>query len=434
MKLKKTGWFLLLIILSVPFQIRAEGPAAGEVYTLEQCLKLGYQNSRQLEVAAQNVAIAKAGVRQAYGGFWPTVNYSISDSNPPGPSGEPWSGYLELRVYLYNGGKTTTEVRLAQLKLESALEEQRKTKQQVIYNIKTTFYNLWLAQQMLVVAQSSYDNMGKHYEHVSKFNRLGLATKHGVLRAKIQWEKLKPMVMKAEHDLNSAKLKLANHIGLERTRQFKVEMDISRFRLLKSDAFNLAALLEEAYQKRPEMHQTEQQIQIAECNVTLAEAGYKPTIILAPRYSNSGPDSQSGSWNQTLNLTATLSGSLFDGMVTSQKVAAAKDSLKITKMNQTGLQDQIQVELESAVQEFKEAIETTNFNQANIDFAKESLRLTHAHFDAGMATSLDVMDAELNLDTTLNGYYQGISSYLIALAQLDLVSGKDIDENLYIAK
>jgi outer membrane protein TolC len=447
MRKRAIGWFLLLVLISLPFRLWADqesapvsksgvnnGSAPEEAFTLDQCLKLGYQNSRQLEVAAQNVAIAEEGLRQAYGGYLPTLNYSVSDTNPPSSDGNPWNGSLSLNVYLYNGGKITTGVKLARLKLDSALEERRKAKQQAVYNIKTAFYNLWLAQQMLIVAQSSYNNMGTHYEHVSKANRMGMATKFDLLKARIQWEKLKPPIMKAEHDVDLAKLNLANCVGLNRTRPMKAELDIAQLQILKRNALSLPVLLEEAYKNRPETHQADQQVQIADCNVKLAEAGYKPTVTLSPKYSGSGSDFQPWNWDQTLNLSANLSGVLFDGLTTARKVAAAQDSLKISQINQTGLRDQIGVEVETAFQDFEEAIDITNFNQAHIDFAKESVRVTQSHYDAGMATTLDIADAQLNLDTTLNGYYQGVSSYLTALAKLDLARGKDVDEIVYNTK
>jgi outer membrane protein TolC len=443
MKKRAIGCCLLLVFVILPFRINAgeqpvpvstSGSDSGEVLTLDQCLKLGHQNSRQLEVAAQNVAIANEGLKQAYGGFLPTLNYSLSSTNPPSTGSDPYNGALSVNVYLYNGGKLTTGLKLAQLKLDAALEDQRKAKQQLTYTIKSVYYKLWLAQQMLIVAQSSYDNMGQHYEHVKKANQFGLATKYELLRARIQWEKLKPPVMKAQHDIDTAKLNLVNCVGLHRNRPFRVEMDMAGVRLLKAGTYRLPVLLEEAYKNRPEMHQAETSVQMAGCNVNMALAGYKPTVTLSQKYSGGGPDLQPWAWDKSLNLSVNLNGALFDGFVTQGKVAAAKDSLKIAEVSQLSIRDQIEVEVALALQNFEEAIEATNFNQSNIDFAKESLRLTQNHYNAGMATTLDLVDAQLNLDTTLTGYYQGISSYLTALAQLDLVLGKDMDEKLLNGK
>jgi DNA-binding MarR family transcriptional regulator len=50
--------------------------------------------------------------------------------------------------------------------LEIAREDERQTKIQLVFDIKTAFYDLWLKDQQLAVAQSSYDNLGQHYRTV----------------------------------------------------------------------------------------------------------------------------------------------------------------------------------------------------------------------------------------------------------------------------
>lgn len=51
--------------------------------------------------------------------------------------------------------------------------------------------------------------------------------------------------------------------------------------------------------------------------------------------------------------------------------------------------------------------------------------MTEIRVDNGMATTMDIMDAQLALDQVITWYYQGIVSYLTAEVKLDLVMGKD---------
>ena len=51
--------------------------------------------------------------------------------------------------------------------------------------------------------------------------------------------------------------------------------------------------------------------------------------------------------------------------------------------------------------------------------------MTQIRANNDMATTVDIMDAQLALDQSLTGYYQGIVSYLTAEAKLDLVMGRD---------
>jgi hypothetical protein len=41
------------------------------------------------------------------------------------------------------------------------MEDERKTRQTLIYNVKAAYYQVWLAQQMLKVAEASYNNLGR---------------------------------------------------------------------------------------------------------------------------------------------------------------------------------------------------------------------------------------------------------------------------------
>jgi outer membrane protein len=55
--------------------------------------------------------------------------------------------------------------------------------------------------------------------------------------------------------------------------------------------------------------------------------------------------------------------------------------------------------------------------------AQETLKLTQVRFDAGMATTMDIMDSQLALDQATNGYYKGSAAYRIAQARLEWSPG-----------
>ena len=55
--------------------------------------------------------------------------------------------------------------------------------------------------------------------------------------------------------------------------------------------------------------------------------------------------------------------------------------------------------------------------------------MTEIRVDNGMATTMDIMDAQLALDQALTGYYQGVVSYLTADAKVDLVMARITYQN-----
>ncbi|HEX7715607.1 MAG TPA: TolC family protein, partial [Bacillota bacterium] len=317
-------------------------------------------------------------------------------------------------------------LKLARLKLASAVEDERKAKQQLTYSVKEAYYRLWLAEKMQGVAKSSYDNMERHYQRINSLYKAGTASRFDLLQAQVKWDNQKPSVIKAENGVKLARLSLATIIGIEPNREFQVEYDPSRLQLPEKVELSAQVVAEEAYQQRPELHQMQQLVEVAKANEALAKAGYLPNVALSYNYSlQGGSDIFLKNASNTVTLGVSLSGVAFDGFATPARVKSASENLELTRINEVNIKNQIRLETEQALQSLEESLETIRANQANIDLAQESLKMTQARFAAGMATTMDITDAQLVLDQASNGYYQGVSSYLTALAKLDLVAGKD---------
>ncbi len=442
---------LMLAIMILPGMVfAAEQPAQSqvEVLTLDQCLDLALEKSQKIKEADKKVEKAKAELRAAAGALWPSLDYmlgysKLSDpvvlgSKPKVVNGIPdfnnwetiegedygYAGSISLTQPLYTGGKLSGALKLAKLQLEIAKEDQRKTKQTLIYDVKSAYYKVWLAEQMAVVAQTSYDNMGHHYQQIKNFYKVGTASKFDLLQAQVQWEGKKPTVIKAQNGLALAKLNLITILGIDKNRQFDVTCDLDKLQLPEDIAQQYQQVLEVAYKYRSEIHQVEIGIEVSKVKAHMEKAGYKPNVALTGSYDRKGTDLSMDD-DKTWKLTLGIEGNLFDGFTTLNKVSAAKDDIDLAKIKETSTHDLIRLDVEQSLQGLKESLETTKANQSNIDLAKEALRLTQARFDAGMATTMDIMDSQLALDHALNGYYEGVSSYLTALAKMDLAMGKD---------
>lgn len=444
---------LIVAVMMMPLMVFAAGEQTAqpqmEVLTLDQCLDLAFKNSRDFMKATKNVEKTEEAVRQAEGGFWPTLSYQVGYNKFSDPQGQGWvalppqnpsqtspsswiyssgrddgySGTISLTQPLYSGGKLTDGLKLARLQLEIAKEDQRKAKQALVFNVKSAYYQLWLAGQKLKVTQASYENYGHHYQQVNNFYKVGTASKYDLLQAEVNWKAQKPLLVQAENDLTVARLNLAILLGIDKDRQFTVDVDLDHLQLPEEISLKYQEVLDQAYRDRPEMRQKQYLVESARTSIHISQAGYKPNVSITGQYQGRGSDLSLSS--RTWTLTVGLSGVLFDGFTTKAKIDSAKDDLEMATINEASQRDLIQSDIKQAIQTLKAALETTRYNQANINLNKESLRLTEARFNAGMSTTLDVADAQLKLDTALNSYYKSVSDYLTALAKLDLVIGKD---------
>ncbi|HEX3044744.1 MAG TPA: TolC family protein [Bacillota bacterium] len=416
-----------------------------QTLSLDQALELAQKNSAQLKAAAQSVKIAEDSLQEAKAGLLPTVGYSFAVNKndpalmtgvkpaPPPTFLEPISvdqqyiGAVSANEVLYSGGKIQMGVKLAELKLASAREDERKAKQQLIFNVKDAYYRLWAAEKMFIMTQSSYQNMEDHYQQVDKLFRAGSASKFDLLRTQTQCESFKPQLIQAQSSLTLVRLSLASIIGMDPTQLFTVAVDPDQLKLPERVQLVEADLLNLAYQNRPEIRQIAQAAEMAKCSSELAAAGFKPTVNLSTKYSAMGTDFNLSQWTPQWTLTLSVSGNIYDGSATPARMANAKDNVELTALREQGLRDSIRFDIEQTCQNLQQSLDTIQANQSLIDLSKETLKLTQNRFDSGIATIMDIADAQLALDKTQGAYYQGIASYLSALAKLDLVTGKEVE-------
>ncbi len=433
---KKIICLFVLVIMSLPVRALAadnlQSMAQPEILSLQQCLDLALKNNKQVQEKEKKVTIAEGEVKEAKAGFWPTLNYQAVREESDVPQYQVGRTYektdfkagVNASVPLYTGGMLKNNLKLARIQLDSTREDLRKTKQQLTYDVKQAYYNVWLAERIAQVQQASYDNLDHHVTRVQSRYQAETASRLDLLRAKVQRDTLKPKVINAQNQLVLAKLQLATIIGYPKDQPYQAQYDTDKLEMPESVSLSLAQVLDEAYQNRPELHQIRQLAEVNQVITVMEKASYKPNVGLSVGYGGINKDINFDDWYAAWSVTFSVGGKLYDRKIHA-KIEQAKNKEDLSAIQEADLRDKIRLEAEQSLQNLSVSIETTRANQASIELAKESLRMTQIRVDNGMATTMDIMDAQLALDQALTGYYQGVVSYLTAEAKIDLVTGKD---------
>ena len=159
-------------------------------------------------------------------------------------------------------------------------------------------------------------------------------------------------------------------------------------------------------------------------SVTTAKANYYPTLQafggwqLRKGFTNSYSDSNDG-W-----LVGVQSNwALFDGRATAGRVAQARSVLEQAKLSLTEAELDVEVEVRRAFSTWQEATELADASKKVVEQAEEAVRLATARYDAGTATQLDVLQAQVDLTTARTNQLQAYYSYNIAVATLRKAMG-----------
>ncbi|WP_424631461.1 TolC family outer membrane protein [Bradyrhizobium sp. SYSU BS000235] len=155
----RTKWRVLLS--SVAFGVSVTSSAGAE--TLNEALVKAYQSNPQLNAARAQQRATDENVPQALAGYRPQIVASLSaglqpvrnllvDNTVQTASLKPWTIGLTVTQNLFNGFKTASSVRVAELQVRSGREALRNTGQGVLLDAVTAYMNV-IANQALVEAQ-----------------------------------------------------------------------------------------------------------------------------------------------------------------------------------------------------------------------------------------------------------------------------------------
>lgn len=431
----KKIWLIALLTMfaaTMAFAAEESKPMESIALSLDECLQMGFQNNNQLLLTINNVEIYKKEVQRAYSGFLPTISYNITgylpsyyDDGYNSIENDYFTKGITLSQMLFNGGVTYLNYANAKLNLTTALEDKRKTEQNLTYQIKAAFYDLWLKQQNLSTAVESEKDMEKHYQLVDRMYKAGSSNKLELYQARGRWEEQKVATESAKNEMAQAKLALATLINIDRYQEFKTQYDLLQFKPLDVNPDSVKTVVEEAYRDRPEMHKAKLAIEVAENNVKLQKAKVLPSLGLNYDYSLESEKLSATEGTKKWYLVFSLSGTLFDGFNYQAGMGVAKQQLESAQLQENIQRDQILTEVTQSLQSLKQSYDLIKSTSLNVSFMKERVYLTRLQYENGKADTTEVIDAQSALDKALNSYYGQVMSYLTAKARLDFVLGID---------
>src|SRR5512145_785061 len=220
MNIKSRRLAALLAALLLPFT----GWAA-EALNLEDSIGIALKNSLTLGVAREGVKSAESQKREAATAFLPklSTSYSYTRLNEePGfyfqgipplvPAGVMNTGTknnynwgIEARQPLFAGGGILAGYQAAKIAEDVARVEESATYQQVVLEVKISYFQILRAKRIQETAQQSVEMLNAHLETARNFYRVGLIPKNDLLQAEVELANGKQALVRAKNAVELAK-------------------------------------------------------------------------------------------------------------------------------------------------------------------------------------------------------------------------------------
>ncbi|MGB4372088.1 MAG: TolC family protein, partial [Halanaerobiales bacterium] len=380
---------------------------AEEALTLEEALRLGIENNiaiKESEIEKRKAEIDLDSARRA---VLPEITFSTSytrlyldeDDNMRGlpvvpqdpfgigeilaqmmaamqPEEDNYQTAISVQQPIYLGGKLMIARQQAEKALELTELQQRQKKNELLFNIIQSYYNILLAEERVRIEEDALELIREHKRIAEVSYQAGLSLKTDLLQVEIEENKAILSLASARNDLAMARKVFTNLIGVEtEDKTFQAPGLALKPVLDKDQALSLAR------EKRVEFKLLELNQEVLELSDKMEASAYLPNIVLVGNYQWQGNEFSLDDGNGSISLA--LSMNIYDKGFSSnsrKKIAEDLNKLALTKEN---LEELLAIEVENLLLRIEENKYNIELQKMNLQRAEESLALEEKRYQAG---------------------------------------------------
>lgn len=249
----------------------------------------------------------------------------------------------------------------------------------------------------------------------------GVAAGIDVLRAQVQMQTQQQRVLSALDQYEQQKMAMGRIIGLPVAQQYELTDAVPYG---SSPDIDLESGLKQAYAKRPEYLAAEARNRALELALKAAKGELLPTAEINGDFGVLGKNF--ATLENTYTVAAGVRIPIFQGGRGRADVAQAESDLRQSRLQLEDLHNRIEVDVRSALLDVNTSAEQVKVAQSSIGLAAEQLKQSQDRFAAGVAGTLDVVQAQEAVATSNESYIQAL--YLNNVAKLTLARALGVAE------
>ena len=316
----------------------------------------------------------------------------------------------EITMPIFLGGKINAANRAARIDESTVREQGVQTRNALISELVERYYGLALAAQVVEVRRQVADGIRKHLNDAIALEEQGMLAKSERLYVEY-------MMTQAERDLQNAELQaetignaLCNTLGTD-----AVSIPVSAMFVLDT-VEPLTYYQDIAGDSNPLLEQIDIKRQLAKQNANLQRAEFFPEIVAmgGGTFYNYQVTNILPRWAVGVGFSFKI----FDGLNREYKYSAARNTVRRVEQLKVKADKDISVLIESLYSKMLNYRNQISSIESSIAFAEEYLRAKNAAYVEGMATSTDLIDAELNLAKVRIERMQAAYNFDVSLAKL----------------
>jgi outer membrane protein len=396
---------------------------AQKQWTLQDCIDYAMENNITLQKSKLQKQSATEDLKGAKAALLPTLSASTNQSL----GYQPWkdagiatvtNGTVNTKVdktsyngsyslsgqwTVWNGNRNINTIKLDKLAEEEAELSTQETANTIQERIAQIFSQILYLDENVKVNEQMLETSLKNEDRGREMVAVGKMSKADLAQLSAQRANDEYNIVEAKSQLMNYKLQLKQLLEITDEQPFDVAIpEISDERIL-AEIPSLQSVYEQALMNRPEIERLQLSIKSSEVSVSLAKAGWMPSVNLTGGVTTSTNSLSSNGWGKQMktNTNASLglgvSVPIYDGRSTKTSVNKAKIQQLQAKLN---LQDE-QKTLYSDIQQYWLNAMTNQQKYkaatSSVESAQQSYDLLSEQFRLGLKNIVELMTGKDNL-------------------------------------
>lgn len=440
--LSRPSSIVVFLIAFAPLAVRAQNSEVR--LTLSDAVSRAIDASHRLAEARARQEGAEAAVRVRHAADQPTVSVSGGYSRTnhvdvfgiPQPDGnlrvvypdipDNYRARVEMQWPIYTGGRADALERAAQAEADATGLDLQATRADLRLEVVRAYWALVTANDAARVLEEALARADAHLRDIRSQFDVGLVPPNDVLSVEAQRSREEMQLIEARNQREASLTDLRRLTGLAPDASI---VPVENLEAATATSVDSAALVAEALKARPERQALEERIGGAEDRVRAAEAGRLPSIgvVAGVDYANPNPRifPRQDRWNDSWDLGVNVSWSLWDAGRTKAEIAEAAAARTAARKRLAEFDLVTSADVRQRMLDLDSSRAVVRASGDAVKSATEARRVVTERFNVGVATSTEVLDAQVALLQAELDRTRALAGVRLSEARLDRALGRE---------
>jgi outer membrane protein len=385
--------------------------------TLDDCIKRGINNSKELIVRNSQIKIDQAKLTQVNANRLPQLSFNGSYtklSEVPSFSitipglienmtfmesiTNSYQAQLSLRQPIFTGFLLESSAKAADYNVEATKAEFETAKSDIVLGIQGAYWNYFKALKYKKLIDENVMLVKTHLKDVENYFGLGLVMKNDMLKIQVEYSNILLQQIEINNNVKMARYSLNNKIGAPIENEIEIDTVIKS---VPNDKRLIDEYVNRALSKRPEIKKYENLLKAGESMITASKSGWYPKLYLFSDYTYANPNErifpQKKEFTDTWDIGVSLSVNIWDWFSTKAETEKAEANYEQINSALSMLKDGISLQVNNYYLDFIKSKEKIEVCEKSVLQAEENYNVTYSRFKGGVMYNTDLLDAEVAL-------------------------------------